>query len=610
MIKEAVILAAGIGNRLKEKTKNMPKGFLEFDGIPIVEWSIQKLLGIGIEKIIIGTGHCHSMYDNLIKKYPLIKTVYNGAYKETGSMETLCVCAKEITSDFLLLESDLIYDNIGLSVLVNDVHRDVVLASGETNSGDEVYLQTYFSDKERVLQDLSKDKTKISCKHEELVGITKLSQKVLSLVCNYEKENKNTIFKLDYEQAMVFVSKSIPIYVHKIENYLWGEIDDICHLEMAKTFIFPKIIESENTRKIRREILLNPGPATTTDAIKYAQVCPDICPREKEFGEVMKWICNELTSLVASTGEYTTVLFGGSGTAADEVMISSCIPKNGHILIVDNGSYGARLAKIASIYKLNLTIFKSSTCDPIDINELERKFKTNEYTHLGIVYHETTTGLLNPLNIICPLAKKYNIVTIVDAVSAYAGIPMDLEKLGIDFMASASNKNIQSIAGVCFIICRKVELEKTKVFSMRNYYLNLYDQYNYFEKNSQTRFTPPVQILYALRQAILETKTETIEKRYQRYIECWKILVNALKKLNLKMVVKEENQSHLITAIYNPNNPKFSFEILYDFAHERSFTIYPGKIDNTFRIANIGDIKPREMERFVEILEKYLNSIK
>jgi 2-aminoethylphosphonate-pyruvate transaminase len=609
MIKEAVILAAGIGSRLKEKTKNIPKGFLEFDGIPIVEWSIQKLLGIGIEKIIIGIGHCHSMYDNLIKKYPLIKTVYNGTYKETGSMETLYVCAKEITSDFLLLESDLIYDNIGLSVLINDVHRNVILASGETNSGDEIYLQTYLNNKDRILQDVSKDKTKISSNHEELVGITKLSQKVLSLMCNYAKENKNTIFKLDYEQAMVFASKSIPIYVHKIENYLWREIDDIGHLEMAKAFIFPKIIESENTRKIRREILLNPGPATTTDAVKYAQVCPDICPREKEFGEVMKWICNELTSFVASTTEYTTVLFGGSGTAADEVMISSCISEKGHILIVDNGSYGSRLAKIASIYKLNLTIFKSSTYDPIDINELERKFKTKRYTHLGIVYHETTTGILNPLNVICPLAKKYNIVTIVDAVSAYAGIPMDLEKLGIDFMASASNKNIQSIAGVCFIICRKVELEKTKIFPMRNYYLNLYDQYDYFEKNGQTRFTPPVQTIYALRQAILETKTETIEKRYQRYTGCWKILFNALKKLNLKMVVKEENQSRLVTAICNPNNPKFNFEILHNLAHKQSFTIYPGKVDNTFRIANIGDIKPIEMERFVEILEKYLNSI-
>jgi len=608
MIKQAVIVAAGLGSRLKEKTVAMPKGFLELGGIAIVEWSVQKLLACGVEKIIIGTGYHAEAYDELAKKYPAIQTAFSADYETTSSMATLNVCAPYVTDDFLLLESDLIYDSIGLSVLCNDIHENVILASGATNSGDEVYLE---SANGSFLKALSKNKAELGSTYGELVGITKISRSLLTAMCEYYEKKRSELPKLDYEHAIMACTSSNPVFIRKIEYYAWREIDDESHLEMAQNEILPLIQENESLRKIRREVLLNPGPATTSDSVKYAQVCADICPREKEFGDVMKWVCKELTSVAADPSEYETVFFGGSGTAADEAMISSCVPENGNILIIDNGSYGERIAKITSVYKINHTVFKSSTYEKIDITALENEFKTGKYTHLGIVYHETTTGLLNPLDVICPLAKKYNMVTIVDAVSIYAGMPMNLSKLGIDFMASTSNKNIQGMAGVGFVICKKDELEKTKNIPMRNYYLNIYDQYAHFIKTGQTRFTPPVQTLYALRQAILETKQETVEKRWERYTECWRILVEAVKKFNLKMLVKEEDQSHLITAIFDPDTPKYSFEDLHDLARKHEFTIYPGKLGNinTFRIANIGDIKPHEMKRFTEVLKSYLDSI-
>jgi len=144
-----------------------------------------------------------------------------------------------------------------------------------------------------------------------------------------------------------------------------------------------------------------------------------------------------------------------------------------------------------------------------------------------------------------------------------------------------------------------------------NYYLNLYDQYAYFSKTHQTRFTPPVQTMYALRQAVLETKQETVQKRYERYTECWRILLAAGIKLGLEMLVKEEHQSHFITAILEPKTPQYSFDALHDFAAEHSFTIYPGKLGNidTFRIANIGDIQPEEMRTFTVKLEQYMHGI-
>jgi 2-aminoethylphosphonate-pyruvate transaminase len=178
-------------------------------------------------------------------------------------------------------------------------------------------------------------------------------------------------------------------------------------------------------------------------------------------------------------------------------------------------------------------------------------------------------------------------------------------------MASTSNKNIQGMAGVAFVFCRKEALERTKDYPMRNFYLNLWDQYVYFKKTHQTRFTPPVQSLYTLRQAIIETKIETIEGRYERYTACWKEIVSAVKRLGLEMLVPEEAQSHLITAIVEPSSPKYSFESLHDLARRHSFTIYPGKLSdaNTFRIANIGDIKPEEMRAFTKVLEQYIRAL-
>lgn len=408
--------------------------------------------------------------------------------------------------------------------------------------------------------------------------------------------------KMEYETAMSFISStaSEKIAICKVEGYAWREIDDENHLKMAVSQVYPLIKESESLRSIRREVLLNPGPATTTDSVKFAQVCADICPREKEFGAVMEWISRELSALAGDRDKIETVLFGGSGTAADEVMIASCVPDDGKLLIIDNGSYGARFAKIASVYKLDFDVYKSSEYLPINTEEVKKKLVDGKYTHFAIVYHETTTGLLNPVPEMCRFCHEHGIVTIVDAVSAFAAIPIDMERDCIDFMASTSNKSIQGMAGVAFVFCRKSALEKTKDYPMRSFYLNLWDQYSYFKKTSQTRFTPPVQSMYALRQAIIETKIETIAGRYARYSACWNVLVKSVKKTGLKMLVPEEVQSKLITAIIEPDSANYNFDDLHDLARDHSFTIYPGKLSsaNTYRIANIGDIRPEEMSEF------------
>ena len=610
MITQAIIMAGGLGSRFGGRTEAQPKGFIEIEGVPMVERSVRKLIAAGVERIVIGTGHCSESYDALAAKYNgIVVTVKNEDYAQTSSMGTLAVCAPLVSGDCYLLESDLIYDAAGLQVLANDARENVILASGATNSKDEVYLA---ADKTGRLTKVSKDKSAVPSPAGELTGISKVSKAFLERMTAWYREQLPGSRKADYEHVFeVLSTEETPVFVRCITYYAWAEADDEAMLARAEQEIWPRIKENEELGAVRREVLLNPGPSTTTDSVKYAQVVPDICPRELEFGTLMEQVARDLTALVADPAEYTTVMFGCSGTGADEAMVSSCVPPDGRLLVIDNGSYGARLAKIASVYNIAMDVYKSSAYEPHDLEALEKLFSTKKYTTLAVVYHETTTGLLNLLEKICPLAKRYGMTTICDIVSAYAGMPMDLASLGIDFASATSNKHIGGMAGIGFVICRRTELEKQKDWPMRSYYLNLYDQHRYFEETKQTRFTPPVQTFYALRQAILETRLETVEKRFARFTACWEILVKALKEMGLKMLVPEEFQSHFITAILIPETPRYDFEAMHDFARRAGFTIYPGKLGNidTFRIANMGDIRPQEMEHFTQILRSYMHGI-
>ena len=360
--------------------------------------------------------------------------------------------------------------------------------------------------------------------------------------------------------------------------------------------------------KTNRKILLNPGPATTSDIVKYAQIVDDICPREKEFGQLMFKICNDLTEFVGNTKEYTTTLFGGSGTASVEAVLSSIVPENKDILIINNGAYGKRMTEIAEVYGLSYLAFESSPIIQIDLEKLENiLISNNNISHLFIVHNETTTGLLNDIAKVGALCEKHKIEMVVDAMSSYASINIDMKKMNISHLCASSNKNIQGMAGVSFVISNIKSVEKTENIKKRNYYLNLYSQYKYFIENKQMRFTPPVQTLYALNAAIDELKQETIHGRYQRYSENWFTLISGLNELGLKTLVHENDHSRIITSVVLDN--RIDFDNLHDYLYEKDITIYPGKVDslNTFRIANIGAINKSDIATFLKHLKIYLN---
>jgi 2-aminoethylphosphonate-pyruvate transaminase len=610
MIRTAVIVAAGMGSRLCERTADCPKGFLQIDSKPIIEHSISKLLEIGVEKIVIGTGYLSEAYERLALQYPQIQCVRNSKYESTGSMYTLYQLRECITEDFLLLESDLIYEKLALREAIEHPKPDVILASAFTRSGDEVFIET---DEQCNLVNMSKKQEGLNSIFAELIGITKLSHPAFQKMCSYAE----TVFKdkpaMDYEDALVGISKDTDLYVHKLNGLAWCEVDDENHWNRAVDVIYPIIREREMiSASVKRNILLNPGPATTTDTVKYAQVVPDICPREKEFGEVMEFISDELTKFVADLKEYTTVLFGGSGTAAVESILSSVIDQHS-VVIINNGAYGKRMCQIAEVYGLNYVEYKSPIDDAVDLKALEDIIQNSDQqiSHLAIVHNETTTGLLNDIGAVGELCKKYNIKMIVDAMSSFAAIPIDMKRMNISYLAASSNKNLQGIAGVSFVIAHKEELERTRQMKPRSLYLHLYGQYDHFIKTKQMRFTPPVQTLYALKQAIIETKREGIPNRYERYTRSWETLIEGIARLGLTHLVRKHHHSKIITSIIEPSGKNYDFNEMHDFLYSKGFTIYPGKLDNlnTFRVANIGDITYKDMEEFIALLERYLKGI-
>lgn len=366
-------------------------------------------------------------------------------------------------------------------------------------------------------------------------------------------------------------------------------------------------------KSIERKILLNPGPATTTDTVKMSQVVPDICPREKEFSELIAGIRNDLLKIVnADKEKYKTVLFGGSGTAVMESVISSVVGKEKTLLILINGAYGDRMRNIAETYSIPFKILEYEWGRPINFGRVDSFLKSNlDIGYIAMVHHETTTGILNSIESFSELGKKYGHTLILDAISSYAGIPIDLETTPIDFLMSTSNKCIQGIAGLAFVICKKSELKHLKDIPNRSFYLSLYDQYNYMEKTGQMRFTPPVQTIYALRQAIEEFFEEGILNRYNRYTENWHTLRNGLQRLGFKLLLNPEDESHILLTVIEPDNPNYDFNKIHDLLYEKGFTIYPGKIGSqrTFRLANMGAIYPTDIEMFLFTMTNVLKEI-
>lgn len=364
--------------------------------------------------------------------------------------------------------------------------------------------------------------------------------------------------------------------------------------------------------QIKRNILLNPGPSTTTDTVKMAQVVPDICPREKEFAGLMKQMREDLVRIVhGPLDEYTAVLFCGSGTINIDICLNSLLDKDKKALIINNGAYSTRAAEVCEYYGLphiNLVL-------PVDdVPDMELVGRTlDDNPDIGIVYithNETGTGIGNPIREIGRMAHEHGAIFVTDTTSTYAMVPIDVKRDNIDFCMASAQKGIMGMTGLSFIVGRKDIIEKSKVYPKRSYYCNLYMQYDFFKRTGEMHFTPPVQTIYAARQALDEYFAEGEEAKWARHTRVMNAIHDGLAALGFREAIRREIQVGLVASVIYPDDENWNFEKVHDYCYERGFTIYPGKITgaNTFRLCALGAIDVSDIEDFFAVLKQALKA--
>lgn len=351
-------------------------------------------------------------------------------------------------------------------------------------------------------------------------------------------------------------------------------------------------------KSIKRNILLNPGPATTTARVKSALVVSDICPREKEFGDLVKTIrSNVLKVAKANDNDYTAILLGGSGTAAVEAAILNLSnATNKPILIIDNGAYGKRMKEICHVYHIAFDSLDYSWGDPMSLADLDDKLSSQKFGAVAWIHHETTTGILNPFSEVIEIAQNNNVLTLCDAMSSYGCLTIDLNADNVDYLIASSNKGIHGFAGVGIVIAKKVVIEAAAKLPTKSYYLDLNRHAKQFAADGQFPFTPPVQVLYAMDEALKETLEVTVSAREVHYKKMHEKLLNGMKELGFKALVKEALHSSVLTAFIEPDG--FNFNEYHDYLYSKGMTVYPGKgaKESTFRIANMGDLTNADLD--------------
>ena len=346
-------------------------------------------------------------------------------------------------------------------------------------------------------------------------------------------------------------------------------------------------------KTVRKTILLNPGPSSTTATVKASLIQEDICHREGEFAAITRKVAEDLVKIVhGKKGDYCATLFAGSGSICIDVAVGSLIPDGKKIMIVNNGFYNDRAMQAAQYYRIPVVNCAFDILSLPDLEKVEETLKANQddIAAVYMAHQETGTGLCNPIREVGAIAHKYGKIFVSDTTSTLGIVPIDVYKDNIDFCMASSQKGLNAFTGCSFLIGKVSEIEKLKDYKPRSYYTNLWRQYSYFKEHGEMNFTPPVQIIYSMQQALKEHFAEGEKAKYKRFMEITKTIRAEIAKLGLKELLPAEITTGLVIAILYPEDPKFNFKKVHDYLFNEGITIYPGKIGNlpTFRICNLG----------------------
>jgi 2-aminoethylphosphonate-pyruvate transaminase len=361
---------------------------------------------------------------------------------------------------------------------------------------------------------------------------------------------------------------------------------------------------------MREWVLLNPGPANTSPTVRQALVMPDLCHREPECFEMMRSVRDRLVRLAGGGETFSAVLLAGSGTAGVEAALASAVPPDGALLVVDNGVYGDRMARIARAHRIPVHLISRDMTTPVEPEAVDTALAAHpDVSHVALVHHETTTGLLNPVAAVARVVARHGRRLIVDATSSLFGEPLDIAQEGIDFVTASAAKCVQAIPGVAFVLGRRSALEALRDRGPRSVYLDLHAHWS-AQEGDNTPFTPAVQLLHALEQALIELEEEGVPARIARYAANTRVLRQGMARLGFEILIPEAARSSILTTFLLP--PAVTYEALHDAMKRRGYVIYAGqgKIRTyAFRVSNIGTLTPADMEKVVAAFASCLEEL-
>jgi len=360
-------------------------------------------------------------------------------------------------------------------------------------------------------------------------------------------------------------------------------------------------------------LLFTPGPLTTSAAVKQVML-RDVGSRDREFIDVVARVRKRLLQVVnaADAGGFEAVLLQGSGTYAVEAMLRTFVSRDsGRLLVIDNGAYGARMTDIANAADIDVVVLAGSPASPVPAVEVACALAAHEgFTHVAVVHCETTTGVLNPIREIGAAAHAAGCRVLVDAMSSFGAVAIDMVRDGVDVLASSSNKCLEGVPGCAFVIAKRDLLETAP--AARSLVLDLGAQWRGFERDGQFRFTPPTHVVLALDHALTELELEGgVSGRAARYRANHERLLAGMRALGFTEVVPRSFQSDVITAFLCPGDPLFSFDDFYERLRQRNLVIYPGKVADidSFRIGTIGRLYPEDIDALVSGIRDVLDEL-
>lgn len=359
-------------------------------------------------------------------------------------------------------------------------------------------------------------------------------------------------------------------------------------------------------------LLLTPGPLTTSASVKQAMV-HDWGSRDQGFIAINKMVLEKIAELAGAQDTHVTVPVQGSGTFAVEAMITSFVPKSGKLLVVINGAYGQRARKIAEIAGRAVATYETPEDTPPDLARLEAMLEADKaITHVFAVHCETTSGILNPIGEIAVLVAKHGRRLLVDSMSAFGALEIDARQVPYDALAASSNKCLEGVPGLGFVVCRKEALAECKG-NATTLVLDLFDQAEGFAKTGQYRFTPPIHVIVALGKAIEEHAAEGgVAGRGKRYRDNAKVLIDGMRAMGFRTLLGDRLQAPIIITFHMPTDPKFVFQRFYDGLKDRGYVIYPGKLTvaDSFRMGCIGRLYPEQMKGALAAVREVLDEMR